>query len=77
MPRVDAWLQYPCMDVGVVRRALEMLDGSTALINDTYGANIAATGGTQHRAQDDIRDHLNEWRVYAQCFQGMLDTLEA
>ena len=73
MPRVAKWLQYPNHDVGNVRRAFEMLDGGKELVDSTYGSNILATAGTQHRAEDDIRDHLNEWRVYASFLQKALD----
>lgn len=76
MPRVAKWLQYPNHDVGNIRRALEMVDGGEEFAAQAYGANIAATGGTQHRALDDIRDHLNEWRVYAAFLKHALATPE-
>lgn len=72
MPRVEKWLQYPNHDVGNIRRALEMLKGGPQFADAVYGSNIATTGGVQHRAMDDIRDHLNEWRVYAEFLQWAL-----
>jgi len=70
--RVSKWLQYPNLDVGVIRRAFEMIKGGKEFADSVYGANIAATSGTKHRAMDDIRDHLNEARVYAQFLEEAL-----
>lgn len=73
MPLVNEWLQYPSFDVGVLRRCLESLYYGNQFVGEAYGANIIATSGTAHRAQDDIRDHLNEWRIYSAFFQNALN----
>lgn len=77
MPRLASWLQYPNHDVGNLRRAFEMLPGGEDFVRQVYGANILATDGTKHRAADDIRDHLNEWRVYSQLLTTTLATVGA
>lgn len=60
LPRLDRFLAYPAIDVGVLRRAAEMwllpLDGYPEAANK------------EHRAMADIRLHLAEARWFMQRF---------
>lgn len=51
MPRLNSWLKYFTIDVGVMRRVLGII-GREDLTLDTKGKN--------HRAFDDAQLHLNE-----------------
>jgi oligoribonuclease len=66
MSRFASWLQYPVLDVGVLRRAL-VFAGRKDL--DSFGTTFKnGPGGKPHRGIDDVRDHLAEWRLYADLF---------
>lgn len=54
MPMVEQYLQYPVLDVGVLRRALRMWGDFDPGINE----------GKEHRAMSDIELHLAEGRAY-------------
>lgn len=60
-PRLAKFLQYPVIDVGVLRRTLRMV-GWGDVIEATYGSTIK--DGRKHRAYDDIMDHRNELETY-------------
>lgn len=60
-PKVAKYLQYPVIDVGVIRRTLRMI-GWDDVITATYGSTVPE--GRKHRAYDDIMDHRNELEVY-------------
>lgn len=56
MPRFEAMLAYPSMDVGVIRRYYAL-----------RGENLVPDAGSDnrnHRALDDVVHHLNELRSY-------------
>lgn len=65
MPGLDRWIQYPCLDVGTVRRGLSFC-GRKDLTS--FGETFEG-GDKPHRALADVRDHLNEWRNYAAIIQ--------
>lgn len=54
MPDFESWMQYPVLDVGVIRRAMWM-----------SGSKAAWTPTKPHRGLDDLKDHLEEFRHYA------------
>jgi len=68
MPGLEKWLQYPNMDVGILRRALKF-SGRRDL--DAFGQTFAISTDKPHRGLDDVADHLNEWRVYAEIFAAI------
>ena len=56
MPRLASWLRYYCIDVGVLRRSLEILG---------LGSAVPSTNDYKpHRAMADVRLHLGEMRHY-------------
>ncbi|HUW00877.1 MAG TPA: exonuclease domain-containing protein [Acidimicrobiales bacterium] len=59
MPTLEAWLQYPHLDVGVIRRGL-WLAGRGDLVPESGDGDLK-----NHRGLDDARMHLAEWRAYA------------
>lgn len=61
LPCTNAYLAYPCMDIGVVRRAWEMFSGAEL----PY-----AEPNKNHRALDDIRFHLEEARAFKALWRG-------
>lgn len=67
MPALDRWLQFPCLDVGVLRRAM-VFTGRTDLIPETGDYDIKP-----HRGLDDARLHLAEWRHYAGLIDAFVD----
>ena len=60
MPKLDKWLQYPTLDIGVIRRALGFVGRS-----DLQRAGLTFSGDPRadkpHRGIDDIKDHHAEW----------------
>jgi oligoribonuclease len=68
MPEFDKWLQYPNLDVGVLRRAFSF-SGRGDL--DAFGQTFASKGDKPHRGLADVRDHLNEFRAYAELFAAI------
>ena len=68
MPEFYKWLQYPCLDVGVIRRAFSF-SGRRDL--DKYGSTFSSRGGKPHRGLADVQDHLAEFRAYAQIFSNI------
>lgn len=62
MPALAGMLQYPVMDVGVVRRMFR-LAGNHKTVEACCGSTWE--GGKPHRGLDDVRDHLEEFRRYA------------
>ena len=67
MPKLNKWLQPPCLDVGVLRRALKF-SGRRDL--EAYGETFQ-DGGKPHRGLADVRDHLNEYRQYTSIIQSI------
>lgn len=69
MPEVEKWLQYPNLDIGVLRRAFRFA-GRNDLT--AFGTTLAP-GATDkpHRGLDDVRDHLAEWRIYSGIFNAI------
>jgi oligoribonuclease (3'-5' exoribonuclease) len=65
MPEFCGWLQYPNLDVGVIRRAFSFC-GREDL--DAFGQTFATKDDKPHRGLADVRDHLNEMRAYAELF---------
>lgn len=65
LPKLDKALTYWSLDVGVVRRALSFC-GRDDLI-PTAGDGATKT----HRALDDARQHLAEFRVYAELIRAI------
>lgn len=55
-PDLDSWFQYPVMDVGVIRRFLQL--------NGLGGAVPELNEQKPHRAMADIRLHLQEAQQY-------------
>lgn len=67
MPFLAKWLQYPNLDIGVIRRAL-----SFAKRDDLTEFGTTFEGEDKpHRGLDDVRDHLAEFRLYAQIFASI------
>lgn len=64
MPTLESYLDYPMLDVGVLRRTWRLVLGDAAPDHSGHG------GGTRHRALDDVADHLEEFRRYAVEIQG-------
>jgi oligoribonuclease len=64
-PALDRRLTYWSLDVGIVRRAL-WFTGRDDLV-PTSGDGATKT----HRALDDARQHLDEFRVYAALLQAI------
>jgi oligoribonuclease len=65
MPALDAWLQYPCLDVGVIRRGFGIVGRPDLVPASGQGA------AKPHRALEDARLHLTEWRHYALLFEDI------
>lgn len=65
LPRVTEFLQYPALDMGVIRRALRFWGGPTL----DFGTNE----GKEHRAMADIQQHLSEAKTYRSLFQNVAD----
>jgi len=57
LPRFEAVLAYPNMDVGCIRRALSLME-HPALMQD------AGADQRNHRAMDDVMHHIEELRHY-------------
>jgi oligoribonuclease len=55
-PTLHSWLVYPVLDVGVIRRALRLVG---------VDLGVELNERKTHRAGDDVRLHLAEWRAYA------------
>lgn len=53
-PRFAGGLTYFTLDTGVLRRSLRLA-----------GVDVPDNGSRTHRALDDVRDHLTEWRTMA------------
>jgi oligoribonuclease (3'-5' exoribonuclease) len=53
LPRFERWFRYYSIDVGVLRRSLELIGSADALLPKQDKA---------HRALDDVRYHLEEMR---------------
>lgn len=68
MPAFEGWLQYPNLDVGVLRRAF-MFAGRGDL--DAFGRTFESKDDKPHRGLADVADHLNEWRAYADLFNSI------
>lgn len=68
MPALDGWLQYPCLDVGVLRRAVRFA-GRDDLIPREGDHSLKP-----HRALDDVLLHLDEWRHYATIIDNIPTT---
>lgn len=69
-PVLHKWLQYPALDVGVIRRALGFagrLDLQAS--GSTYAGDPRAN--KPHRAMADILDHHAEWLFYAKLLGGL------
>jgi len=67
MPVLEKWLQYPNLDVGVIRRALSFAGRSDL---DAFGTTFD-TDDKPHRGLNDIRDHLAEFRIYSEMFNSI------
>jgi len=65
MPEFAGWLQYPNLDVGIIRRAFNFC-GRPDL--DAFGQTFESRNDKPHRGLADVRDHLNELRAYATLF---------
>jgi len=65
MPEFEGWLQYPNLDVGVIRRAFAFAGRSDL---DAFGQTFESKDGKPHRGLADVRDHLNEFRAYSDLF---------
>jgi len=64
MPDLAKWLQYPNLDVGVIRRAF-----SFAKRDDLVEFGTTFEGADKpHRGLDDVQDHLAEFRLYCELF---------
>jgi oligoribonuclease len=61
LPAVDAFLQYPAIDVGVIRRAMRMWAGDAL--------DFKMNEGKEHRAMADIEQHLAEALTYRSLFR--------
>jgi oligoribonuclease (3'-5' exoribonuclease) len=71
MPKVHAFLQYPNLDVGISRR-----DRERAGRGDLIASGLTYTGsehfdGKPHRGLADARDHLVEYRAYAEQLRSL------
>jgi oligoribonuclease (3'-5' exoribonuclease) len=66
MPRLDLALHYAALDVGALRRMLQLVD------REDLVPKLAAKDLKPHRGLDDAVLHLQEWRLYA----GMLAQLQ-
>lgn len=60
MPVLDRFLAYPALDVGVIRRALDMW---------TPGWVPNRNESKPHRALDDVRLHVEDGRTYRKALQ--------
>ena len=69
MPRVEAWLAYPNLDIGVLRRCLKYL-GDPSLVAP---APASYGDGKAHRALADAVGHLGEARGYRALLQGVIE----
>lgn len=61
LPRVESMLQYPVIDVGVIRRTMRMWAGE--------GLDFKFNESKDHRAMGDIELHLNEALAYRSLFR--------
>lgn len=68
MPEFEGWLQYPNLDVGVIRRAFAFAGRSDL---DAFGQTFETKNDKPHRGLADVRDHLNEFRAYATMFANI------
>lgn len=68
MPEFEGWLQYPCLDVGVIRRAFDFA-GRKDL--NAFGQTFETKNDKPHRGLADVRDHLNEFRTYVNLFASI------
>lgn len=67
MPKLAKWLQYPNLDVGVIRRAF-----SFAKRDDLVEFGTTFEGEDKpHRGLADVRDHLEEFRLYCKIFESI------
>ena len=65
MPKLDKWLRYYTIDVGVFRRTLVAM-GHGFLVDEIRELpDFALADAKTHRAMDDIEGHLAELRHYA------------
>lgn len=65
MPKLASHCRYATLDVGVIRRAYELLLGAVVTtVNDNK----------THRALDDVYCHLDEARIYRDLWAAHLDT---
>lgn len=62
-PRFHSLLHYPSLDVGVIRRALKMVD--SPLVPEDAGAD-----NRSHRALEDVAHHIGEMKRYLDAFAG-------
>lgn len=65
MPKLEAMFQYVNLDVGVVRRALQIAGRSDLVASGQF---VNGPLGVAHRALDDALDHAAEFRTYMQLF---------
>lgn len=64
LPYTDAYLAYPSIDIGVVRRTWQML---------VPGYSVSpAQGSKTHRALDDIKYHLEEARAFKEAWNRLV-----
>lgn len=73
MPLTNKMLQYPALDVGVLRRALRFA-GREDLSDRPRSGDDTPRADIPHRAMADIRDHFAEWLTYAHLL-GSIDSL--
>lgn len=73
MPKLNKFLQYPALDVGVIRRALRFA-GRDDLSTKPPSSDSSPRQDIPHRAMADIRDHMAEWQLYAHLL-GTIDAL--
>jgi oligoribonuclease len=76
MPETAAWIRYPVLDVGVLRRALIFAGrGDLTAAGTTYAGDAFAD--KPHRGLADVMDHLAEFRRYAHLFTLLPETRAA
>ena len=71
MPKLEERFDYVIMDVGVIRRAVDLSMGGHRRA-PSFGGQ---TDGTPHRALDDARDHLEEFRRYSALLAGAVEQI--
>jgi oligoribonuclease len=64
LPGVEAWLAYPNLDIGVMRRAFKYLGGEQFLVE----APRSAGDQKEHRALADATAHMLEARMFRARF---------